>query len=228
MSTDIRKAGDCSSFWNTATNCAGRAAGTSRTHLDRLLDHALDHLRLRAPVRRQHVGPVLARQHDADEAGRERTGHDGEAAPAPHALRQIDDLGARPGSAGDAAGAGTSGSRIGSRRAPRRRRRPIRSQTGAGGSTGATSTLSSPRRRSQRRTPRRSSASTQQQRVGLRALVGIERAEHVFRRQPFPVFVHGHDPRHSRISSRLRRSQVLIVFAGASNFAASCSRLQPL
>jgi hypothetical protein len=68
----------------------------------------------------------------------------------------------------------------------------------------------------------------QQQRVGLRALVGIERAERVFRRHAFAVFVHRHDPRHSRISSRLRRSQVLIVFAGASNFAANWSRLQPL
>jgi hypothetical protein len=68
----------------------------------------------------------------------------------------------------------------------------------------------------------------QQHGVGLRALVGVERAERVFCRDAFAFFVHRHDPRHSRISSRLRRSQVLIVFVGASNFAASWSRLQPL
>jgi len=61
----------------------------------------------------------------------------------------------------------------------------------------------------------------QYERIGLRALVHIERAQHVFRREPLSLFVHGHDPRHSRTSNRLRRSQVLIVFAGALNCAAS-------
>jgi len=56
-----------------------------------------------------------------------------------------------------------------------------------------------------------------QQRIGLRALFRIERAQHVLGRKAVPVLVHAHDPRHSRICIRLRRSQVLIVFAGASN-----------
>ena len=48
-------------------------------------------------------------------------------------------------------------------------------------------------------------------------------------RGPLPLsYRASHDPRHSRISIRLRRSQVLIVFTGLSNFAASCSRLAPL
>ena len=92
----------------------------------------------------------------------------------------------------------------------------MRSQTGAGGSTGATSTLSSPSRRSQRRTSAAKSGVDQHHRVGLRALVGIERAEHVFRREAVwylrpCVMIRGTPGS----SARLRRSQVLIVFAGA-------------
>ena len=81
-------------------------------------------------------------------------------------------------------------------------------------------------------------------RLGIVALIRIEGAEHVFgrhhvfgqgqrhvvRQRPGLVsgFVGGHDPRHSRISNRARRSHVLMVLTGLSNSAASCSRLQPL
>ena len=55
----------------------------------------------------------------------------------------------------------------------------------------------------------------------LGALVPAERAENVFGRQHVLVLIHRHDPRHSRKSIKLRRSQVLIVFTGLSNRAAS-------
>src|SRR5712671_7859818 len=62
----------------------------------------------------------------------------------------------------------------------------------------------------------------------LRALIGTQRAEHIFGRKAVRrVGVVGHAPRHSRMSSKARRSHVLMVFTGFSNFAASCSRLQP-
>ena len=68
--------------------------------------------------------------------------------------------------------------------------------------------------------------------LDLRALVGIEGAERIFRGERDMVFAIGHrsdqSPRHSRISIMLRRSQVFTVFTGVSNLAASCSRLQPL
>ena len=67
--------------------------------------------------------------------------------------------------------------------------------------------------------------------LDLGPLVGIERAEGVFRGERDMVFAVGHhhpSPRHSRISNRLRRSQVFTVFTGVSNFCASCSRLHPL
>ena len=66
------------------------------------------------------------------------------------------------------------------------------------------------------------------QRLRLGPLVAAERAEHVFGRQHVLVLIDRHDPRHSRKSIKLRLSQVLIVFTGLSNLAASCSRLHPL
>ncbi len=67
----------------------------------------------------------------------------------------------------------------------------------------------------------------QHQRLGLGALVRIERPKHVFGGKRDMVVAERHVPRHSRISSMLRRSQVLIVFTGFSRLAANCSRLQP-
>ena len=74
-----------------------------------------------------------------------------------------------------------------------------------------------------------------QQRFRVGALFIGERAENIFGRQCVLLVVRGHwkflrhhDPKHSRISIRLRRNQVLIVFTGMSSFFASCSRLQPL
>src|SRR5215471_3048948 len=64
--------------------------------------------------------------------------------------------------------------------------------------------------------------------LGLGAFVRTKGAEDVFRRKHVLVFVDRHDPMHSRRSIKLRLSQVLIIFTGLSNLAASCSRLNPL
>src|SRR5438445_501579 len=71
--------------------------------------------------------------------------------------------------------------------------------------------------------------------LDLRALVGIESAERIFRGERDMVFAMGHrsrsghqSPRHSLMSIMLRRSHVFTVFTGVSNLVASCSRLQPL
>ena len=101
----------------------------------------------------------------------------------------------------------------------------MRSQIGGGGSTGSTIRCSSPSRRSQTRTMPRKCGSIVQQRVGARALLGIERAEHVFGRERVGVVV-VHDVRHCSISNRLRRSEALSRLAGMSSLTASCSRLK--
>ena len=49
-----------------------------------------------------------------------------------------------------------------------------------------------------------------------RALVGMQRAEHIFRRQNFAVLVHDVCSRQAFKESRLRCSHVLIVFTGLS------------
>ena len=71
--------------------------------------------------------------------------------------------------------------------------------------------------------------------LDLRALIGIEGAERIFRGERDMVFAMGHhsrsghqSPRHSLMSIMLRRSHVFTVFTGVSNLRASCSRLQPL
>ena len=63
-----------------------------------------------------------------------------------------------------------------------------------------------------------------------RPLIGIKGAKGIFRSQRDMVFAVSHypSPRHSRMSIMLRRSHVFTVFTGVSNFAANCSRLQPL
>ena len=64
-------------------------------------------------------------------------------------------------------------------------------------------------------------------RLRLRALGGIERAEHIFGGEHVAIVVAGHEPRHSRTARMLRRSQVLMVLTGRPKRAASCSRDRP-
>ena len=66
--------------------------------------------------------------------------------------------------------------------------------------------------------------------LDLRALFAVKRPEDVFGGHRDMVFVvtHQANPRHSRISSMLRRSQVFTVLTGVLNFSANCSRLHPL
>ena len=60
-----------------------------------------------------------------------------------------------------------------------------------------------------------------------RCLIGVQRTEDIFGSKNDMVVVQNHAPRHSRISSKLLRSQVLIVFTGLPSCCASCSRLNP-
>ena len=64
--------------------------------------------------------------------------------------------------------------------------------------------------------------------LGLFALGGVERAEHIFGCKTGSILVRRHEFRHSRISASARRSWVLTVFTGRSNCTASWSRLKPL
>ena len=66
--------------------------------------------------------------------------------------------------------------------------------------------------------------------LDLGALIGIERTERVFRGERVMILCQFHhaNPRHARMSSMLRRSQVFTVLTGALKRLASCSRLHPL
>src|SRR5580704_7130977 len=113
----------------------------------------------------------------------------------------------------------------------------ILSQSSGGGSTAPTMTLSSPSRRSHMRTDAAKPGSS----VSKASACSRSSAESVPRTYSAAsaswassyitaVIPSSFDyrPMHSRISNRLRRNHVLIVFTGISSLVESCSRLQPL
>ena len=113
----------------------------------------------------------------------------------------------------------------------------ILSQSSGGGSTASTMTLSSPSRRSHIRTDAAKPGSS----VSNASACSRSSADSVpstysaasaswassYITALIPSSCH-QCPIHSRISSRLRRNHVLIVFTGMSSLVESCSRLQPL
>ena len=199
-------------------------------HLDRLIHDALDH----RPHRPQSGGSTSGRY------SRTRTMPTRQAAimpvmtlsaaPALHALRHVDDLGAGAAARPPAQPAlGTSGRCKYSALPVHRRGRPgcaptpapaARPGRPARSARRAGAPIAVPRRRSPDRpaSARRPARARRHRACRARIPPRTRRLSSSMR----------HDPRHSRISKRLRRSQVLIVFAGASNCAASWSRLQPL
>src|ERR1700719_4312143 len=113
----------------------------------------------------------------------------------------------------------------------------ILSQSSGGGSTASTMTLSSPSRRSHMRTDAAKPGSS----VSKASACSRSSAESVPRTYSAAsaswassyitaLIPSSFDyrPMHSRISNRLRRNHVLIVFTGISSLVESCSRLQPL
>src|SRR5580692_12429220 len=113
----------------------------------------------------------------------------------------------------------------------------ILSQSSGGGSTASTMTLSSPSRRSHIRTDAakpgssvsKASACSRSSADSVPSTYSAASASWAssYITALIPSSCH-HCPIHSRISSRLRRNHVLIVFTGMSSLVESCSRLQPL
>src|SRR5580704_3464465 len=113
----------------------------------------------------------------------------------------------------------------------------ILSQSSGGGSTASTITLSSPRRRSHIRTDvakpgssvSNASACSRSSADSVPSTYSAASASwassYITALVPSSC---DQSPIHSRISSRLRRNHVLIVFTGISSLVESCSRLQPL
>src|SRR5262249_23471020 len=64
-----------------------------------------------------------------------------------------------------------------------------------------------------------------EQDIGPRALVSLERAEHVFGGERAEIVV-VHDVRHCSTWNRLLRRELLSRLAGVSSLTASCSRLK--